>query len=77
MKQQLLPQAKKYFWGDDLSELSWDTHKKYIVETLLEKADFESVAWLMARQNKDELLSQLPSLKLSEKSKNFWELYLS
>jgi hypothetical protein len=67
----------KYFWGDNLSQLSWSNHKKYIVETLLEKGDKKAISWLFKKVNKSELKSMLPSLKLGKKSSNFWDIYLS
>lgn len=73
----LNPQIKKYFWGDDLEQLNWEDHRQYIIQTLLEKGDRESISWLMTRASSKELLQTLPHIKLSPKSKNFWEIYLS
>lgn len=69
--------VSKYFWGDNLSELSWDQHSQYISKTLLEKGDEKAISWLIKRVNKQKLFNQLASLKLSPKSANFWKLYLS
>ena len=69
--------AQKYFWGDDLNKLSWKDHQKYITKTLLEKGDEESISWLMKQLSKEVLRDSIPSLKLSAKSRNFWEIYLS
>jgi len=70
-------QAEKYFWGDDLNQLNWQDHHRYITQTLLEKADTEAIAWLFKQSSKDELLNELEILKLSPKSRNFWQIYLS
>lgn len=70
-------QAKKYFWGDDLDQLNWEDHQQYIVQTLLEKGDFEELSWLFKQISKKEVYEMLPELKLSKKSRNFWEVYLS
>ncbi len=67
----------KYFWGDNLDELCWQDHQKYITQTLLEKGDREATSWLLSMSDKSQLLKQLPELKLSIKSKNFWQIYLS
>ncbi|MBU1127344.1 MAG: hypothetical protein ABIH88_02375 [Patescibacteria group bacterium] len=67
----------KYFWGDDLKDLSWNKHKKYIIQTILEKGDSDAVSWLLSITDKKDLKSILPSLKLSPKSSNFWSLCLS
>ena len=67
----------KYFWGDNLQDLSWLKHQDYIVQTILEKGDKEAVSWLFSKKNKRELKNKLPQLKLSPKSENFWSIYLS
>jgi len=77
MQNTLPKKLHKYFWGDNLSELSWQKHSKYITQTLLEKGDRQAAAWLLNTINKSELLAQLPDFKLSAKSKNFWNIYLS
>ena len=71
------PQAKKYFWGDDLNQLNWQDHKKYIIQTLLNKGDEESVSWLLKKAGSKQIRAMLPQLKLDPKSKNFWKIYLS
>jgi hypothetical protein len=70
-------EAQKYFWGDDLSDLSWEKHKNYIVQTLLEKGDLVSVRWLFTKISKEEVRLLLPDLHLQPKSSNFWKIYLS
>jgi len=77
MQQKLPKQVNKYFWGDDLNQLNWQKHKKYIIKTLLEKGDLESLSWMFKKVNKKEVKKILPSLKLSSKSTNFWNLYLT
>ena len=67
----------KYFWGDNLYELNWQDHNKYITQTLLEKGDVGATAWLLKTADRSELLEQLPELKLTPKSFNFWNIYLS
>ena len=67
----------KYFWGDDLSELSWEIHRKYIVQTLLNKADGKASGWLLEHVDRDTLRNELPNYKLDKRSANFWEFYLA
>lgn len=67
---------QKYFWGDDLNQLSWDQHQNYITQTILEKGDREAVRWLFDKCGKAQLAKQLPSMKLSPRSSNFWKVYL-
>lgn len=66
----------KYFWGDDLGELSWDRHKKYITKTILEKGDKKAIGWLFDKSRKSEIRQCLPEMKLSPKSYNYWNLFL-
>lgn len=67
----------KFFWGDDLSQLNWQKHQDYIIQTLLEKGDRQATKWLLGKTDKKNLKKKLPSLKLSSKSNNFWSIYLS
>lgn len=67
----------KYFWGDNLNQLNWQDHQKYITQTILEKGDRQATAWLLQTTDKISLKQQLDSLKLSPKSTNFWKIYLS
>jgi len=69
--------VKKYFWGDDLTDLSWDKHKKYIIQTLLDKGDKSSLQWLFGQVTRSDVKNLLPFLKLQKKSGNFWNIYLS
>jgi hypothetical protein len=76
MQETLPPQAKKYFWGDDLSQLNWQNHQSYITQTLLDKGDVDSITWLFQQSSKKEVEKIMPTLKLSKKSRNFWKTYL-
>lgn len=77
MKDTFPAQIKKYFWGDNLEELTLEKNKKYIIQTLLDKGDSEALRWLFSKVNRDEIQQLLPSLRLQSKSANFWQLYLS
>jgi hypothetical protein len=71
------PQVLRFFWGDDLTQLNWSKHQKYIIQTLLEKGDFEVIKWLFKLISPAKVKELLPSLRLSSKSSHFWQLYLS
>jgi len=74
----LIPNCvNKYFWGDDLTQLSWQKHKKYIIKTLLNNGDRKSISWLFTKINKPALKKQLTTIKLNSKSANFWRKYFS
>ena len=77
MKNTIPPQVEKYFWGDDLSKLNWQKHKQYIIQTLLNKGDAESISWLLQKTDSNQLKNMLPIIKLDQKSANFWRLYFS
>jgi hypothetical protein len=70
-------QVKKFFWGDDLSQLSWQSHRQYIIQTLLNKGDEKSISWLLQKTGSKQLKNMLPKIKLDPKSANFWSLYFS
>lgn len=75
---QALPKLiKKYFWGDSLQNLNWETHQDYISQTILEKGNETAVRWLLKKIDKKQLKNNLSHLKLDHKSKNFWSLYLA
>ena len=76
MNDKLPGQIKKYFWGDNLEELTWTKHKKYIIQTLLDRGDADALRWLFTKTNRSELQQLLPLLKLQSKSANFWQIYL-
>lgn len=67
----------QYFWGDDLHELSLKNHQKYIIQTLLEKGNTDAVKWLFSTIDTSTIKQALPTLKLSKKSANFWNIYFS
>lgn len=67
----------KYFWGDDLDELSWEKHQKYVTETILNRGNTEAVNWLFGKVEKKRLASELSIYRLNPKSANFWKVYLA
>lgn len=71
------PTVAKFFWGDNLAEMSFEQHGVYITQTLLEKGDSLALQWLFSHQSPQKTKSLLPKLKLSKKSANFWQIYLS
>lgn len=67
----------KYFWGDNLDQLSWEKHEDYIIKTLLEKGDKSAIKWLFQKIDKKNLLQKIKKMRMDQKSKNFWTIYLS
>ena len=77
MERVVLPKhVQRYFWGDDLGELDWQKHRRYIINTILEHGDLPAIRWLLRQVSRRELARWLPKMKLSPKSANFWRWYL-
>lgn len=77
VKQPLPSYITQYFWGDDLSQLDLEKNQKYVIETLLEKGDSNSLHWLFTNLDKQKIINYLPQLRLSKKSAHYWSIYLS
>jgi len=77
MKVDLPTSLNKYFWGDDLNDIKWPKGKNYIVQTLLEKGNKDAIGWLFGQVDKSQIVRMLPGLRLSQKSLNFWTIYLA
>lgn len=71
------PYVTKYFWGDNIDELSLEKNQKYIIQTLLEIGDQQAIKWLLLTINRDGIKQLLSTIQLSKKSANFWNLYIS
>jgi len=69
--------TSELFWGDDLNDLSLEKNKKYIVQTILEKGDVEDVKWLFSKVSKEEIKELLSTLRLSDLSSNYWNLFFN
>ena len=67
----------RYFWGDDLKQLSINKNQKYIIQTLFEIGNSEALKWLFSTIDKQTIKNFLPELRLSKKSAHFWNIYLS
>ena len=78
MSNQTLPDyVTRYFWGDDLSQLSLENNESYIIQTILDIGDQQAVKWLLSTVNQSSIKEKLPQLKLTPLSANFWNIYLS
>ena len=77
LNQQIPPHITKYFWGDNLDQLSVQKNKTYIIQTILEKGDQKAIKWLFSTIDKQAVKSSLHSIRLDKKSNHFWHIYLS
>ena len=67
----------KYFWGDDINSLDPQLHQHYIIQSILENGDKKSISWLFSIYSQKTIKKTLSKLNLSQKSKNFWKIYLN
>ncbi len=67
---------KQLFWGDDLVDLSFNRHRGYIIQTILEKGDIDDVKWLFQQVPPDDIKKNLKLYRLSPKSAVFWKMVL-
>ena len=75
--QQIPTFVLKYFWGDNLNELGLQKNSTYMIQTLLEKGDQKAIRWLFSTIGPNIIKKTLPLIKLSKKSENFWNVYLT
>lgn len=67
---------KNIFWEFDMSLLDFNKHCPFIIERTLEKGRVEHIKSLFQIYSKQQIQSVLESSNnLSEKSKNFWNLF--
>ena len=68
---------EKYFWDTDINKLDKEKHSGFIIERLLEFGDIEDLSWLFRVYRVNDIKDTLKkSRTLSEKSANFWSLFL-
>jgi len=69
--------AKKYFWDVNADKLDVSKHSRYVIERLLEYADFPELRWLFQHFERDEIISVLKQSRfLSVRSANYWSRML-
>jgi hypothetical protein len=68
-------QVRGYFWDIDPESAIPKKHPKYYMTRILEEGDKQAVSWLFRMFGKNEVRKLLPSLRLSEKSTNYWQHY--
>lgn len=74
---QLPEYLKRYFWGDDLTDLTLQRNSSYIIQVVLERGDNQALHWLFSTFSKQTIKNILPKMRLSKKSEVFWNVYLS
>jgi len=68
---------RPFFWETDLSKISIEENKQYIIERILELGDRKAVQWLFSTFSLDEIKKTIEESKsISKKSLNFWSIIL-
>ncbi len=63
------------FWGVDLKSLDKEKHKQYIIDQILEYADFDGDKWLKTLYNQKEIIDSIKKSKtISMKTANMYSL---
>ena len=73
----LSPQISGYFWDIDPESANPKNHPKYYMSRILEVGNKKAVNWLFRRFGKNKVKRFLPTLRLSERSTNYWNHYFS
>jgi hypothetical protein len=73
----LSPQISRYFWDIDPDSANPKKHPKYYMSRILDVGNKKAVNWLFRVFGKDKVKELLPTLRLSERSTNYWHHYFS
>ena len=68
---------RKYFWDVNADNASPQKHSKYYMTRILELGDWQVVKWLFDLFGKNKVKNLLPTLRLSNRSANYWHYYFS
>ena len=68
-------QFKFLFWDTSPERLSFQKHKQYIIERILEYGDFDADRWLLTKYSEDDLVDVVKkSKRISLKTASFYSL---
>jgi hypothetical protein len=73
----LSTEIRGYFWDIDPEKATPKKHPKYYMTRILEEGNKKAVSWLFRMFGKNKVKSRLSSLRLSERSNNYWQHYFS
>ena len=68
---------RRYFWDIDPDNADPKKHPKYYVSRILEFGNKKAINWLFRMFGRDKVKKLLPTLRLSERSTNYWHYYFS
>jgi hypothetical protein len=73
----LSTQIRGYFWDINPDTASPKKHPRYYITRILEEGNKRAVHWLFRMFGKSKVMNLLPTLRLSDKSANYWRYYFS
>lgn len=68
---------RRYFWDIDPDSGSPKKHPRYYITRILEEGDWQAVNWLLRMFGKNKIKYLLPTLRLSDRSANYWRYYFN
>lgn len=76
-EKQVPPQYQALFWDVDIDQINLKASARYIIERVLEFGGLDAFYWIQnIYQTKLIIETLIASRKISEKSKNFWLIWL-
>lgn len=67
---------RSLFWDTSLGKINLKQHMRYIIERVLEFGDIDALGWLQRVYPTQTIIDVLSvSRSISNKSRNFWELW--
>ena len=71
----LIGYMRIYFWDINPDTASPKKHPRFYMQRILEYGDKKAVNWLFRIYGKRKIKEVLPTLKLSDRSANYWHYY--
>ena len=71
----LATHIRGYFWDIDPQTANPKKHPRYYMTRILEQGNERAVNWLFEIFGTSKVKTMLPILRLSERSKNYWQHY--
>ena len=75
-----LEPVARYFWDNDVSSITWEQHKNFIIRRILQYGDFQSLRWLRKQLGDKELRNWIITYKgrgLTPRQIRYWALILN
>ncbi len=77
-QQQLPEDFKPFFWDVHIEQLDQTSHRRFIIERLLNEGDHRTLQWLLRNYSLDEIRAAVQSSRnLSFKTARYWQTYFN